>query len=58
MKIYCNVVKRVKNMKGSLQNYGDVWYSEKAIASILSLEKLTDIFSVKYNRKRETSSLW
>jgi hypothetical protein len=34
---------------GTLKNYGEVWYNSKAIANILSLARVKERYSVRYN---------
>jgi hypothetical protein len=47
--IHCNAGVRQVTKVGTLKNYGEVWYFEDAIASILSLAKMSKRYPVKFN---------
>jgi hypothetical protein len=47
--IHCNAGTRRVTKVGTLRNYGEVWYNEKAIANILSLARVKERYPVKYD---------
>jgi hypothetical protein len=51
LKIHCNAGTKEVNQVGTLKNYGTVWYSDSAIANILSLSQVKRKFPITYNSK-------
>ena len=51
MTISCNAGKVVTDMKGELSGYGDVWYSPKAIANVLSFSNVKAKYRVEWSDK-------
>jgi hypothetical protein len=49
IKIHCNAGTSIVNQVGTLKNNGDVWVNPKAIANILSLARVKERYSVRYN---------
>ena len=49
--IHCNAGTCVTNKVGTLSGYGEVWFSEQAIANILSLANVSKRYPVVYNSK-------
>ena len=49
MTIHCNAGTRTVTKKGILKSYGKVWFSEHAIANILSLAKVKEKHPVRYD---------
>jgi hypothetical protein len=47
--IHCNAGTRRITQVGTLKNYGEVWFSENAIANILSLSRVKERYPVKYD---------
>jgi hypothetical protein len=52
MTIHCNAGSRRVTLVGTLRNYGEVWYCKDAIANILSLVKVKEQYTVKYESKQ------
>jgi hypothetical protein len=53
LKIHCNAGTKEVNQVGTLKNYGTVWYSDSAIANILSLSQVKKKFLIAYNSKND-----
>jgi hypothetical protein len=51
LKIHCNAGTKEVNQVGTLKNYGTVWYSDSAIANILSLSQVKRKFPIAYDSK-------
>eukprot|EP00957_Ditylum_brightwellii_P131024 9994559-Ditylum_brightwellii.AAC.1 len=43
--------KILTNLKGTLPQYGNIWFSNDAIANILSMAKVKNMCHVSYNSK-------
>jgi hypothetical protein len=53
LKIHCNAGTKEGNKVGTLKNYGTVWYSDSAIANILSLSQVKKKFAITYDSKND-----
>jgi hypothetical protein len=53
LKIHCNTGNKEFNQVGTLKNYGTVWYSDSAIANILSLSQVKKKFQITYDSKND-----
>jgi hypothetical protein len=53
LKIHCNAGTKEVNQVGTLNNYGTVWYSDSAIANILSLSQVKHKFPIAYDSKND-----
>lgn len=49
MKIQCNAGYKTVTQMGHLAGYGDVWFDPDAVASILSLGRITKRFKVTFD---------
>ena len=49
MTVHCNARSRLTNLIGDLPGYGTVWYDPKAIANILSLQRVRDHYHRTYD---------
>jgi hypothetical protein len=49
IKVHCNAGTSIITQKGTLKNYGEVWYNAKGIANILSLVKVKQKYPVRYD---------
>ena len=49
MRVHCNAGSRLTNLIGDLPGYGTVWYDPKAIANILSLQRVRDHYHITYD---------
>ena len=49
MRVHCNAGSRLTNLIGDLPGYGTVWYDPKAIANILSLQRVWDRYHISYD---------
>jgi hypothetical protein len=53
LKIHCNAGTKEVNQVGTLKNYGTMWYSDSAIANILSFSQVKKKFPIIYDSKNE-----
>jgi hypothetical protein len=53
LKIHCNSRSKVVTQVDTLCNYGTVWYSNDALANILSLTRVKNPFPIKYDQERK-----
>ena len=53
MTVTTNGGKLCTQTKGNLKNYGDVWYSPKAITNILCLKNVSKKHRVTYDSKKD-----
>jgi hypothetical protein len=53
LKIHCNAGTKEVNQFGTLKNYGTVWYSDGAIANILSLSRVKEKIPITYDSKND-----
>jgi hypothetical protein len=49
IKIHCNAGTSIATQVGTLKNYGEVWFNPNAIANILSLARVKEKYSVRYD---------
>jgi hypothetical protein len=52
-KIHCNAGTKEVNQVGTLKNYGTVWYSDSALANILSLSQVKKKFPITYDSRND-----
>ena len=57
MSIATNGGTLITNKKGYLSGYGDVWFDERAITNILSLDNVTKKYRVTYDSGKDTAFL-
>jgi hypothetical protein len=49
LKVHCNAGTSIVTPVGTLKNYGEVWFNNKAIANILSLAKVKERYPIHYD---------
>jgi hypothetical protein len=57
LKIHCNAGKKEVNQIGTLKKYGTMWYSESAIANILSPLQIKKRSPIKYDNTNSNQSV-
>ena len=53
MRVHCNAGSHLTNLVRDLPGYGTVWYDPKAIANILSLQRVRDHYHITYDSSHQ-----